>query len=375
MNAISEKEIQAYHKAAAEFARREIRPAALDFDRFPFTDFNRNLVSRLDAGDFLVPTLPEAYDGAAADRGTLAAILEELAAEDASAAFLVLVQSLFFELLEKLGGGAFIKKWVLASGQGDPVLFSLPCYMDPESLPSSVTVSGSGSDYLLSGYLDLVPCLPVAAAVMVPAVFKDSGRPGLFLLDTGAEGMTIRKPVVTLGLRGCPVADLLLENVSLAADRYLGAADGFKIYNEVVEGFRGALAAIAVGILRGAYTTARIYAKERFQAKKQIIEHDMVRSMLAGMVSWIDAGSALVRQMCVAVDTGETRSRSFQISLQNTITMAVTRATTDAVQVLGGYGYMHEYGQEKRMRDAKQLQAVFGAPAEKVMRTIERALS
>jgi alkylation response protein AidB-like acyl-CoA dehydrogenase len=209
----------------------------------------------------------------------------------------------------------------------------------------------------------------VAQAVIVPALLN--GRVCFFLVEVNREGVVMGEPVVSLGLRGCPVADLQLDGVQIPETNHLGE-EVAKTYAEMADRYRGPLAAIALGILEGAYSAACGYAKERYQAKKQIIEHDMVRRMLANMLAWIDLGTAGVFRACDMADQGEGAGGTEALSIQELLTMAVTRAVTDGVQVLGGYGYMREYGQEKRMRDAKQLQAVFGSSPVRLMRIMEK---
>ena len=131
---------------------------------------------------------------------------------------------------------------------------------------------------------------------------------------------------------------------------------------------------LRLGVLRGGYDLALSYGLERRQGGKRIVEHDMVRQMLSGMVAWIDLGSAALARGCDLVERGHSASRTELLSIQELVTAAVSRSTGDGVQALGGNGYMHDYGQEKRMRDAKQLQAVFGASATRRLRIIERRL-
>ncbi|MBU0992757.1 MAG: acyl-CoA/acyl-ACP dehydrogenase [Proteobacteria bacterium] len=376
MEALGAKEIKAYHDTAANFAKKEIKPDALEYDRFPFADFNRTVVDKLSANEFLAPTLPEALGGAGAGMRVLGAMLEEIAKEDASMAVLILIQSMSYHILAELGTEDMMKRWNILPEKGNPDLLSLPIYSDPEDLPDTIIAVKTKEGYSLKGAITYLPCLPVAKAAIIPARIEGADNRALFIVETDRKGMAISEPIVSLGFRGCPHADLTLDQVVVPEASLLGGEKGEAAFGVIAEKYRGPVSAIALGIIKGACQTAKNYAKERYQGGKQIIEHHMVRKMLSDMVAWIDVISSAAEHACQLSDNKkDPRSRSKLLSIQTIVTSAVTRATTDGVQVLGGYGYMHEYGQEKRMRDAKQLQAVFGSMPLKEMRVIDRDLS
>ncbi|MCP4682442.1 MAG: acyl-CoA/acyl-ACP dehydrogenase [Desulfobacterales bacterium] len=375
METLNVKEIKAYHEMAARFTKNEIKPEALDYDRFPFADFNQAIIDKLASNEFLVPTLPEKFGGPGSGMRVLGIMLEELSKEDASMGLIILIQSLAYKVLSELGTKTLMNKFSAMPEKGNPDLLALPIYADPEDLPKTVTAVTKKNGFTLNGSLEYIPLLPNATAAIIPATIDDQDRIDLFVLPLKAKGVTISEPVVSLGLRGCPVADLTLENVHIPKSNRLKGKAPEKMYASIAEKFRGPVAAMSLGILKGAYLAARNYAKDRYQAKKQIIEHHMVRRMLSEMVSWIDVASLSVEQACILADNGNKDSRTRLLSVQKVVTQKVSRATDDAVQVLGGYGYMHEYGQEKKMRDAKQVQGIFGSNPIKTMRIIERDIS
>lgn len=367
-------DISAFQDLAERFSKKEIAPLALEKDRYPFADFQEEAVKVAASVGLLGMTLPEKYGGMGQGMRALGAVLEVIARADASMAAVILTQALARAVIIELGPPETAEKWVALEKDGITLLLAFPLYEDPENLPESVSAKRDGNSFKLDGAIGYLACLPVARAVIVPAKIADTGKSGFFLVETTMKGMTVSEPVVSLGLRGCPAADLELKNVSVPSSNQLGGEDGAEKFVEAVEHFRGPLAAIALGILHGAYSASLNYTKDRYQAKKQIIEHHMVRRMLSQMVSWIDIASPAVAHACLTADRDEICSASELLSIQEIVTMAATRATTDAVQTLGGYGYMHEYGQEKRMRDAKQLQAVFGSSRTRIMNVMDRQL-
>lgn len=372
MNTPHDYEAKAYRQTIADFTKKEMKPFALESDRFPFAEFNHTIIRKLSTNEFLCPTLPESAGGPEIGMHLLGAMLEEIASEDASTALIILIQSMASTLLIESGKINLAGKWFGGSPRNSLELIALPIYMDPSNMPDSIVATSHENGFLLNGFLHYIPCLPVATAVIVPVVMPKESSIRLFSIECNTSGVSISDPIISLGLRGCPVADLTLQNVSVPNDSFISRENASAQYQNLCERFRGPVAAISLGILKGAYLSACRYATERFQGKKQIIEHDMIRMMLSNMISWIDIASITVDYACRLADQGESLPLSALLSIQNRVATAVTRATTDGVQILGGYGYMHEYGQEKRMRDAKQIQAVFGSTPVKTLEILKR---
>ncbi|MFH1137450.1 MAG: acyl-CoA dehydrogenase family protein [Pseudomonadota bacterium] len=364
----SSGELKAIRETAARFARGELAPEALERDRFPFAEFNWRAVESLAALGFLAPTWPESQGGPGLGWSVTAAIVRAVAFHDASPAMVIFTQSLARRLLCEAGPATLEAAFLPPPGAAG--LIALPMYHDPDDPPDGVRARAVDRGFELDGGLDYLACLPAARAALVPAV--GDGNIRFFLVDVRSEGVAVGPPAVSLGLRGCPAADLELKRVQVPNSQAL-APDSAAIHAELANQGRVALCALVLGVLEGCFATAVEYSRERFQARKKIVEHDMIRRMLAEMKAWIDVGGLGVERLMAA--EGEKAFLTEALSLQELLTKAVSRATADGVQVLGGYGYMKEYGQEKRMRDAKQLQAVFGGPRERLSRVIEKALA
>lgn len=373
---IDTMDIQAFAELAERFAAKDLAPHVLKDDAYPFRDFNAEIWRTAGSLGLADLVLPEALGGLGLGVRALSPILEAVARVDGSAAALLLSQALARSVLGDLGPEAAARRALAVTPDGSAPLLASPLYCDPEELPDTLRARRAGEGYRLEGRLDSLACLPVARTALVPAVVDGEGEEhaALFAIDLAGDGLHVGEPVLSLGLRACPVADLVAAGATVPATARLGGDDAAAGYARVAERYRLPLVAVCLGVLRGSYDLALAYALERRQGGKRIVEHDMVRRMLSDMAAWIDLGSAALAAACEQVEQGGAPSRSELLSLQELITRAVSRSTSEGVQVLGGNGYMHDYGQEKRMRDAGQLQAVFGASATRRLRILERRL-
>jgi alkylation response protein AidB-like acyl-CoA dehydrogenase len=289
----------------------------------------------------------------------LCEVLYALAREDASFAAVLLIDAL-------------ARSTLMACGQPEAAradgLIGLPAYDLPHDPQRDLIATATDDGFTLTGRVEYVTLASIAGALLLPTTLADGGI-GLFLVDAGNVGLTISPPVISLGLRGCPLADVTLAAVRVRPDRLL-TRDARRDFAAAVIPYQAAAAALAAGIADGSFHAARAYTAERYQGGKMIIEYDMIRQMLAGIAVAAATGRALFRAMAGAADGSEGDQREAASLLASGFILAAEQAsavTTDGVQCLGGYGYMEDYGQEKRMRDAKQVQGLFGpAPARRL---------
>jgi len=310
--------------------------------------------------------LPEAQGGSGLGRQGLCEVLEPLAAADAGFAGVLFANSLAQAALLRWGGARRL------AGQAPSTLIAFPVYDLPSDLPRGLTAKKHEQGYALDGRVELLALAPLASSLVLPAELAESGKVGFFLLPAVTPGLKIGAPLLTLGLRTCPAADVDLEAVTVpAASLFCPDADG--AYPPLATTFRAAVAAMALGVLKGSWETARAYARERVQAGRPIVEHDQVRLMLINMAVIAETGAVLVAAMARAAD--EERPQLLAEAGLILLTEQAARAAADGVQVLGGYGYMQDYGQEKRMRDAKQIESIFGAARPKRLELADRLLA
>ncbi len=365
MEHASESDLQEFRSMAERFAKKELEPRAVELDNYPFQPFNQAALEAAGETGMLQVVLPEKHGGAGQGMAVLSEILMSLASADASFAAVVLVNSLAVAALSRWGKKAVVDSYA-ASG-----LLAFPAYELPGDLPAAVVAKEKGKGYVLDGKLDYLALAPLADTLIVPALPEGADEVALFVVESGAQGVSRSDPVISLGLRNCPAADVTFAGVEVA-EKNLLTAEGGKACAELANDFAAAVAAMAVGVVSGSYQAAKAYAAERYQGGRMIIDYDLVRQMLSNLLVTAESGKALVRAMAAAADAGN----GFPLTSSGLVLLGeqASRVTADGVQCLGGYGYMEEYGQEKRMRDAKQIQSLFGAAPAKRLELMEAIL-
>lgn len=326
-----------------EFAEKEIRQQAGEDDLYPDAPFRDELYRKADEVGFLSLLLPEEAGGPGESTSALAEVLYALAKVDASVAAVVFCQ-------------AFAQRVLCAAGRADLAgagcFISSTVYDDPHDLPLGLTAIEGSEGWLLSGTCEDVALGPVAGSYLLPAVTGD----GLALFRLGAGGpVRSSEPLLTLGLRACPVSDLTLD--SAPATLLAGSPAAGELYLGAVSALRGPAAAISAGIATGSFAEGFDYCRERYQGYRQIIDHEQIRAELGRISAEAIASRELFRS---ALRDDASVDERLGLAVQLVAGEMAARATTDGVQVLGGYGYCHDFGQEKRMRDAQQVQCFFG---------------
>jgi len=357
----SADDLRHFREMAERFAKKELEAGAVELDNYPFVAFNRNALETAQQTGLLSIMLPEDKGGVGQGMAALCEVLMSLAQADASFAAIV-----FMNTLAQTAITRWAKSGVAEKHAGSIV--ALPAYDCPADLQQSVEAEKDTGGFTLSGKLDYVALAPAADALLVPSLVSGSEDVCFFMVDANAGGVKTTEPVISLGLRGCPAADVVFENARVPSDSLL-CEEGSVRFGALAAEFRPAAAAMAAGVCEGSYQAAKAYAKDRYQGGATIINYDMVRQMLANLAVAAETGRALVRRMAEAVDEGV----PWPICDAGLVSVSeqAARATTDGVQILGGYGYMEDYGQEKRMRDAKQIANIFGAPPAKRLQLME----
>jgi alkylation response protein AidB-like acyl-CoA dehydrogenase len=175
----------------------------------------------------------------------------------------------------------------------------------------------------------------------------------------------LSEPVLSHGLRCCPAVDAEFRKAEAIAVG--GAGDGAALFGQATARLQPAAAAISLGIMKGAFDEAQSYAGEREQGGRKIRGWSEMQMMLADMAIHIKIGDMVVAEAIQALENQEKGWEQKALAAAIHIQEAAVRVTTDGVQVLGGVGYMQDFGQEKRFRDAKHIQACFGlTPMQKI---------
>jgi alkylation response protein AidB-like acyl-CoA dehydrogenase len=348
-----------------QLAFEQIAPRAADIDRSG--EFPEDIRQLLASQDVLALPYPAEHGGLGADLLTQCLAIEAIAHACVTSSLILSVQALA-SLPLLLGGSKeqharFFPN--LASGK----VLAAFALTEPEAGSDAAALRTravrDGDDYRISGTKRFITNGSVAGLITVFAVTnpeaKRRERISAFAVEVPAEGFKVARLEHKLGIRGSPTAELTFDDVRVPAANLIGAeGDGWKLALATLDRSRPGIAAQAVGIAQGALDVAAQYARERKQFGQRIGEFQMIQAMLADMDARTEAARQLMYKAATEVEAGAhdaTRWASVAKLIAGDTAMAVT---TDAVQVLGGYGYTVDYPVERMMRDAKITQLYEG---------------
>jgi alkylation response protein AidB-like acyl-CoA dehydrogenase len=348
-----------------ELARGRIAPRAAEIDATE--EFPWDVVEMFRQQDiFALPFSPE-YGGLSGSALTLTVAIEEVARVCATSALILTVQALGGYPIMLAGTDEQKRRWLpdLASGR------RLAAYALSEpgagSDPAGMLTRAErrGDEYVLRGSKIWITDGGVADTIVVFAR-TDPGRRSrgvsAFIVDTRqSPGLTASTIHGKLGIRGSNTAELHFDDVVVPAENRLGEeGEGFHIAMRVLDRSRPGVAAQALGIAQGALDYAVGYARERQQFGKPIAEFQGLQFMLADMEAQTAAARSLVYHASALIDRGSPDVGHAAAICKLFASDTAMRVTTDAVQILGGYGYVREYPVERMMRDAKITQIYEG---------------
>jgi alkylation response protein AidB-like acyl-CoA dehydrogenase len=352
--------------AVRVLADERIAPRAAEIDReAEWPDDVRRLLADHDI--FAIP-FEERHGGLGADLLTLCLAIEQISRHCATSGLMLAVQALGAIPIQVAGTPEQQDRWLpgLASGK-ELIAFGLT-EADAGSDPSGIRTRAvrDGDEYVITGGKRFISHASVADYVVVFAVTNpDAERPSrrlsAILVETNRPGFKVTRVEHKMGIRGSPTAELAFDGVRVPVANRLGdEGQGFAIAMQTFERSRPGIAAQAVGIAQGALEVAAAYAKERRQFGKPIGELQMVQAMLADMDAATEAARHLLYTACEEIESGDADAARWAALCKLVAGDAAMRVTTDAVQVLGGYGYIDEYPVERMMRDAKITQLYEG---------------
>ena len=354
---------KALRELAHEFAEKEIRPRAAEYDER--STHPADVIAKAHTLGLLNPHVPPAYGGAGLPALDGALVTEELC-WGCSGIGTSLICNTLGAAPVMLAGSDEQKRRRLAPLVEAPLLCSFALTEpDAGSDVSAIktTAVRHGDEYALNGSKMFITNAGHAAWLVVFAsTDRSKGRRGLsaFVVPADAEGVTVDRHLDKMGQRATDTSAVSFHDVVVPVTDRLGAeGEGFKIAMATLDKTRPGTAAGAVGVARAAYEHALDYAKERVQFGEPIAINQGVNFLVADMATEIEAARLLVWQAAWLVDQGQrgTLQSSFAKRFAADTAMKVT---TDAVQIFGGYGYMKEYPVEKLMRDAKLYQIYEG---------------
>jgi len=362
LNYLLSNEQKDLQQLARDFAENEIKPVAKEADvngEFPW-----DLYKKACELGFNLIQLPEKYGGLGLDTWTYAIIKEELARGDAGFATTIGSCALAMKPVALAGNDYHMKMVADVITSGGLTAFGLTEAASGSDAGSmKTTATKVGDEYILNGSKTFISNAGIADLYTIFAsVDRSKGSRGIaaFLVPKDTPGLSFGKPEDKMGIRTSHTADIILQDVKVPAKNMIGKEnDGFKIALKTLDRTRPAAGASACGVAQAALDYAIAYSKERETFGKPICKHQAIAFMLADMEIQIQAARALTWHACRTIDAGVIDSKLFSAAKTFASDMAM-KVTTDAVQILGGYGYSREYPVEKLMRDAKIFQIFEG---------------
>ncbi|MEV0843194.1 acyl-CoA dehydrogenase family protein [Actinocatenispora sera] len=358
------EEHQTIREAVRAVCAGKVAPHAAEVDEKSV--FPQEAYDALRASDFHAPHIPTEYGGAGADALATAIVIEEVARACASSSLIPAVNKLGTMPLLLAGSDELKQKYLPPVARGD-AMFSY-CLSEPEAGSDAASMKTravrDGDFWVLNGAKRWITNAGVSEYYTVFAVTDPEKRSkgiSAFVVEKGDEGVSFGAPEHKLGIKGSPTREVYFDNVRIPADRIIGVeGEGFKTAMRTLDHTRVTIAAQALGIAQGALDYAAGYVKERKQFGKPIAEFQGVQFMLADMAMKLEAARQITYAAAGKSERGDADLTFFGAAAKCYASDAAMEITTDAVQLLGGYGYTKDYPLERMMRDAKITQIYEG---------------
>lgn len=359
------EEYEELRAAIRDIAEAKIAPHAADVDansRFP-----QEAYDALAATDFLAPHIPEAYGGMGADALAACIVVEEVARVDVSASLLPGVNKLG-SLAVMLAGSEELKhKYLTPVAKGES-MFSY-CLSEPDAgsdaagIKTTATKTEDG-DYILNGVKRWITNAGKSDYYTVLAVTDPTSRKervSAFVVEKADEGVSFGAPEKKMGIKGSPTREVYFDNVRIPADRLIGPEGaGFLLAMRILDHTRVGIAAQAVGVAQGALDVALGYVQERQQFGRPLADFQGLQFKIADMGMKIEAARSLTYAAAGKSELNAPDLPFFGAAAKAFASDTAMEVTTEAVQLLGGYGYTQDYPVERMMRDAKITQIYEG---------------
>ena len=358
------EEQQLILKTAREFANDQLRPGVIDRDEK--AEFPKEQIKMMGELGFMGMMIPEEYGGAGMDTISYCLAMEEIAKADASAAVVMSVNnSLVCQLLYKFGTEEQKQKYLTKLAGGEWLgAFSLS---EPQSGSDASNIrtfaKRDGDHYIINGTKNWVTNGITSDVVLLMCLTeKGIGNKGIstFIVEKGIDGFSTGKKEDKLGIRGSDTCELYFEDCKVPVENRLGnEGGGFKIALGTLDGGRVGIAPQALGIAVESLARSIEYANERKQFGKTIGSFGSIQTMLAQMAIHVDAARLLIYRAAKLKDEGKPFAKEAAMA-KNFSSKVAMDASTQCVQIFGGYGYIRETGVERLMRDAKITQIYEG---------------
>ncbi|MCZ7662765.1 MAG: acyl-CoA dehydrogenase family protein [Thermoleophilia bacterium] len=341
----------------------EIKPRVDEIEEAGvFPVFVRELFQRY---ELFAAMLPAEFGGIDGSLQTQCVVAEEVARVCGVSSMVVTNQSLGSSPIVSAGNKEQKEKWLPSFASGEKLVsFGLTepnAGSDVRGLSSRAVRADGG--WRINGRKCFVTHANVADLVVVFAKVKENGdRITAFLVETDREGFEVDKVEHKMGLKGSPTCSFVLEDVWVPEENILGKiGDGFQILIGSLNKGRISVAAQANGLARGAMEASLRYARDRVQFGQPLAKMPVVQQIIADMATAIEASRCLTWAAAHEYDSHSSDMVRYSGMAKLFATETAMKVTTDAVQIMGGYGYMVDYGVERMMRDAKVFQIIEGS--------------
>jgi len=356
-------------QAAKDFAINECLPGVIERDdkqQFPYEQ-----VSMLADLGFLGMMIAPEYGGAGIDTVSYVLAMEEISKVDASVGVIMSVNnSLVTSGLELFGTEDQKQNYLLPLAQGKKngeLYIGAFLLSEPEAgsdaTAQRTTAEDKGNYYLVNGTKNWITNGSTASVYMLIAQSnREKGVNGLnwLIVDKNTEGITVTSKENKMGVRGSDTCTILFNDVKIPKANRIGKeGEGFRLAMKALGGGRIGIASQALGIASGAYERALQHAKERHTFKQPLVQHQAIQFKLTDMATRIETARLLCLKAAMEKDAGQDFNQSASMAKLYASETAMW-VTTEAVQILGGYGYVKEYHVERLMRDAKITQIYEG---------------
>jgi len=357
MNVDTIDNLQLIKESARDFAENYIRPHVMEWDETQH--FPADLFRQMGEYGFMGVLVPEQYNGANLGYQAYVTIIEEIAKVCGSIGLSVAAHNslctnhiLLFgseeqkmQYLPKLATGEFIGAWGLTEPNTGSDAGRMKCVAEKD-----------GDYYIINGTKNWIThgkSGDVAVLIARTGEPLDSHGMSAFIIERGTPGFKAGKKENKLGMRASETAEMIFENCRVHKSQLLGnEGDGFIQAMKILDGGRISIAALSLGIAKGAYEASVQYSKEREQFGKPISSFQAISFKLADMATRIQAAELLTRKACTLKDKGDKVTKISSMAKYYASEAAVDVAT-DAIQIYGGYGYTKDYPVEKFYRDSK----------------------
>jgi alkylation response protein AidB-like acyl-CoA dehydrogenase len=359
----------ALRDAVRVLADERIAPRAAEIDRT--AEFPWDVKEILASHDILALPYPESHGGLGGELLTVCLAIEQISRVCATSGLILAVQELASLPLLLAGTDEQRDRWFpdLAAGR-KLIAFALTeaeAGSDAAAARTRARRDEAGGDWLIDGSKRFISQGSVADLITVFAATADDEetprhrRLTCFIVEKDMPGFSVERVEHKMGIRGSPTAELGFRGVRVPdANRVGEVGQGFELAMRTLDRSRPGIAAQAVGIAQGALDVAAAYARDRKQFGRPIAEFQMIAAMLADMDAGTEAARQLLYKACTEIEAGAADAARWSAVCKLVAGDTAMRVTTDAVQVLGGYGYIDEFPVERMMRDAKITQLYEG---------------